>query len=67
MKTTFLIKKIKFWFLIVQRGGPIRDSVKICNLDDIIKLWRKATDPEMQEVVKNTWLKKYSKNDEWIN
>ena len=37
---------------VVDRGGPIPDSAYEYNLGDLFRLYRKALDPDMQNLVK---------------
>ena len=47
-----LEQRIEWWMTVVDRGGPIPDNVYEYNLGDLLSLYRKAIDPEMQDFVK---------------
>ena len=40
------------WMTVVDKGGPIPDNAYEYNLGDLFSLYRKAIDPEMQDLVK---------------
>ena len=45
-------QRIEWWMMVVDRGGPIPDNAYEYNLCDLFSLYRKAIDPEMQDLVK---------------
>ena len=47
-----LQQRIKWWRLVVDRGGPIPNDVYDYTFDELFKLYRKPIDPEMQDFVK---------------
>ena len=47
-----LQQRIEWWMKVVDRGGPIPDNAYEYNLGDLFSLYRKAIDPEMQDLVK---------------
>ena len=47
-----LQERIDFLVTIVHRGGPILDNVYDYNSGELFNLYRKAIDPEMQDLVK---------------
>ena len=66
LRTFFMV--VKVWFLIIHRGGSIPDKVNNSQMDEMFHLWRKAADPEMQELLKIFIYKKnQSINDKQIN
>ena len=51
-ETDTLQQRIKWWMMIVDRGGPIPNDVYDYNFDELFGLYRTAIDPEMQELAK---------------
>ena len=47
-----LHQRIEWWMTVVDRGGLIPDNANEYNLGDLFRLYRKAIDPEMQDLVK---------------
>ena len=47
-----LQQKIELCMTVVNRGGPIPDNAYEYNLGDLFSLYRKAIDPEMQDLIK---------------
>ena len=45
-----LQRRIKWWMLIVDRDGPIPNNVYDYSFDELFALYRKAVDPEKQEL-----------------
>ena len=43
---------IEWWMVVVDRGGPTRYEVYEYSFAELYNLYRKAIDPEMQELVK---------------
>ena len=51
-ETDTLQLRIEWWMTVVSRGGPIPDNVYDYNFNELFGLYRKAIDPEMQDLVK---------------
>ena len=47
-----LRQRIKWWLLVVDRGGPIPNDVYDFTFEDFFMLHRKAIDPEKRHLVK---------------
>ena len=47
-----LQQRIEWWMTVVDRGGLIPDNAYDYNLGDLFSLYRKAIDPEMQDLAK---------------
>ena len=52
-KNDTLQQIIKWWMVVVDRGGPIPNDVYDYNFAKMYNLYRKAIDPEMRELVKS--------------
>ena len=46
-----LQRRIKWWMVVVDRGGPIPNNVYDYTFDELCMFYREATDTEMQEMV----------------
>ena len=53
--TDTLEGRIKWWMLIIGRGGPIPNNVYDYCFNELFGLYRKAVDPEMLELAKALW------------
>ena len=47
-----LQQRIKWWMLVVHRGGQILNDVYDNSFGELFGLHRKTTDPEMQDLIK---------------
>ena len=48
-----LQQRIKWWMVVIDRGGPIPKDVYDYNFAEMYNLYRKAIDLEMQQLVKS--------------
>ena len=51
-ETDLLHQTIEWWMVVVDRGGPLFNDVYEYSFVKIFNLYRKATDPEMQGLLK---------------
>ena len=51
-ETDTLERRIKWWMLIIDRGGSILNNVYDHSFDELFGLYRKAIDPEMKKLAK---------------
>ena len=51
-ETDPLKQRTEWWMMVVDRGGPIPNEVFDYSFNELFRLYRKATDPEMQELAK---------------
>ena len=51
-ETVTLQQRIKWWMVVVDRGGLIPNGVYVYSFGELFGLYRKAIDPEMQELAK---------------
>ena len=51
-ETDNLQQRIVWWMVVVDRGGPIRNNVCEYSFGELFGLYRKAIDPQMQELIK---------------
>ena len=47
-----LQQRIEWWMTVVDRGGSIPNDVYDCSFGELFSLYRKAIDPEMQDLAK---------------